>query len=49
MTETSARWNKKYYDDEMFQYCCSNCNGITIYKYPFCPWCGAKMDTEGNT
>ena len=46
MTETSARWNKKYYDDEWFQYCCSNCNGIAIYKYPFCPWCGKKMDTE---
>lgn len=46
-----GHWNKKYYDDEWFQYCCSYCDGITIYKYPFCPHCGAKMDEveDGKT
>lgn len=27
------------------EYVCSVCDGISLrHKYPYCPWCNAKMD-----
>ena len=27
---------------------CDQCNHATKYEYPFCPWCGKKMEKGGT-
>ena len=31
---------------EAFNKVCSECGHSTKYKFPYCPWCGAKMIDE---
>lgn len=28
------------------EYKCSNCNCLSIHKFPYCPYCGIKMDRK---
>lgn len=46
-----GKWDEAWLDH---QYCgcrpraiyCSNCHIVSAFKTPFCPNCGARMDTE---
>lgn len=34
------------WEESDFNYRCSECKTYTSVKYPFCPYCGAKMDSH---
>lgn len=46
MAENTAKW--KLFDAYRLLYDCSNCGQQSINKYPYCPWCGARMK-EGES
>ena len=39
-----GRWIWQFRDSENDEWKCSRCGSSSAYKYPFCPWCGAKEE-----
>ena len=41
-----GRWTRFYYREADFSINCSLCDNPVIWRSPYCPNCGAKMDGE---
>lgn len=41
-----SRWIWKDDEPDNYECICSNCNAEEEHLYPYCPYCGAKMDLE---
>lgn len=49
-TSTVKPKNANWIDESCNEYSCSQCNGIVVMNgakdFPYCPYCGAKMEDE---
>lgn len=47
-TEKHGHWSRPQTKDTIIyaRYMCSVCGSFNMYKFPYCSWCGAKMDEE---
>ena len=41
-----GKWTRFYYREGDFTINCSLCDNPVMWRSPYCPWCGARMEEQ---